>query len=236
MLSFLKKKKPDLTFPEIPENNTFVIGDIHGCLDQLKELLGLLPLNSKSLLIFLGDYIDRGPDPKGVVSFLLELRKQYSCFFLMGNHEQLLLDFIDHHRLNTWLSNGAKQTLDSYGLLDNQLQVPNDHVHFFRHCEYFFETEQFLFVHGGIPANLTIRQGLERSKHHLIWERDHLDAEKYKWEKTVVCGHTPVKNPILKDKLIAIDTGCVYGLHNGYGKLTAIQLPSRTIYQVENKG
>lgn len=235
MLSFFKKTSQPLhSFPEIPENNTFAVGDIHGCLSELKQLLDKLPLNKQSLVIFLGDYIDRGPDSKGVVSFLLEFRKKHNCIFLMGNHEQLMLDFIDFRRLNPWLSNGAKQTLESYGYDGGDFQVPADHLNFFRSCEYFLEASDYFFVHGGIPADLTIKQALKRSKVHLIWERDHINAQKYKWEKTIVCGHTPQKKAVLKDKLIAIDTGCVYGTPSGYGHLTAIQIPSRTLFQVES--
>lgn len=235
MLSIFKKKSDlQYSFPEIPENNTFAVGDIHGCLEELKQLLDSLPLNRESVIIFLGDYIDRGSDSKGVVSFLLEFRKKHTCIFLMGNHEQLLLDFLDFRRFEPWLRNGGKQTIDSYTVNGEQMDIPGDHLQFFRSCEYFLETENFLFVHGGIPADQSIKNALKNSKVKLIWERDHIKATKYKWEKTIVCGHTPQKEAVLKEKLIAIDTGCVYGKGSGYGYLTAIQIPSRKLFQIES--
>ena len=124
--------------------------------------------------------------------------------------------------------------MDSYGLGIGNYNFPADHLNFFRSCEYYIETEHFLFVHGGIPADQSIKNALKNSKVKLIWERDHIQAAKYKWEKTVVCGHTPQKNAVLKDKLIAIDTGCVYGKGSGYGFLTAVQIPSRKLFQVES--
>lgn len=219
----------------LPFNNTYAIGDIHGCRKTLQKLVESLPLNSDSLLIFLGDYIDRGPDSKGVIDYLLELREKRNCLFLLGNHEYLMLDYLKTFDFKHWIQNGAQKTIESYGYSGGQFILPDDHLNFFLSNEYFIDTPDFLFVHGGVRPEKTITDNLKFfSKVDMLWERDHLKADHLNWEKTVVCGHTPRQQPIVKEKLIAIDTGCVYGTHFGLGNLTAIQLPSRKIFQEYN--
>lgn len=220
--------------PTIPENNTYAIGDIHGCLDALKLLIESLPLNENSLLIFLGDYIDRGPDSKGVIDYLVEVNKKYTCHFLLGNHERLLLDFLHKRELSPWMVNGGRQTLNSYHSSEIEFKLPTEHLFFLSNCHMFIDTPTYFFVHGGIKPDMKIEKVVKEADfEYMLWERSHIKAPKYKWEKTVVCGHTPLRKIINHERLIAIDTGCVYH-QEGLGLLTAIQLPSRKIYQIKN--
>lgn len=224
----------------LTENNRIIaVGDIHGCLYSLHELLEKLELRETDQLVFLGDYIDRGKYSKEVVDYLIELRDWYSCFFLMGNHELMFLQFLETDDPSLWLQNGGKATLESYGIKDGH-DLPETHIEFFRSCLYFLQTKHFFFVHGGLDPEMSIDQNLKNlGNEEFCWIRIHLrpaylDQERYKWEKTVVCGHTPVSVPIMLDKLIAIDTGCVYNNDPSLGKLTAVILPERTIIQTDN--
>ncbi len=214
------------------------IGDVHGCLYSLHSLLEKLELRETDQLVFLGDYIDRGKYSSELVDYLLELRGWYTCFFLMGNHELMLLHYLETNDSSLWLRNGGKATLESYGSKDGQ-DLPAEHIDFFRSCLYFLQSERFFFVHGGLDPEMSVENNLKHlGKEDFCWTRIHLrspylDQERYRWEKTVVCGHTPLSEPVLLDKLIAIDTGCVYD-DPSLGKLTAIILPERRIVQTEN--
>lgn len=221
-----------MVLPSILPDNTYAVGDIHGCRKTLQTLIESLPLNNNSVLIFLGDYIDRGPDTKGVIDYLIQLKTKYECHFLIGNHEQLLLDYIQHDDFKNWLPNGAIKTMESYGFKNGYFDLPENHLLFLKSCHYYIDSPDFLFVHGGVRPEQSIRENISRfSKFDMLWERDHLKAEKLNWEKTVVCGHTPRQFPLIKEKLISIDTGCVYKDSMGMGNLTAVQLPSAKIFQ-----
>jgi serine/threonine protein phosphatase 1 len=213
------------------------IGDVHGCVRSLEALLETLSPNSDDHLVFVGDYIDRGPNSRGVINLLLELREAVTCTFLRGNHEALMLDYFDQGEFELWSMNGGLETLESYRTADRTIQVPETHVEFVRDTELYFETDQFLFVHAGLRPNATIAENLENADERIfLWERNHLNATRRAWEKTVVCGHTPHGEPVNEDKLILIDTGCVYYHHPRMGKLTAVRLPEREFVSVQYSG
>jgi serine/threonine protein phosphatase 1 len=222
------------------EQKFVAIGDIHGCLSPLQTLLDKLAPNSDETLVFLGDYIDRGPDSKGVIDYLLVLKETHPCVFLMGNHEFMMLEYLDFGREEGWAMNGGKSTLASY-MLHDEIHIPESHIDFLHNLVYYYDTEKYFFVHGGLKPTRSIVENLKLlSPMDFVWERDHLNPhhlfyEDYAWEKTVVCGHTPRPEPILKDKLISIDTGCVYNYSPELGRLTAIRLPSLEIVQVDNR-
>lgn len=207
------------------------IGDIHGCVHTLDALLSRLAPTLDDQLIFIGDYIDRGPDARGVIERLLQLQQEIPCIFLRGNHEALMLDYLDRGEADLWFMNGGLTTLNSYR--GNGIHIPEAHEAFLRATQLYYDTPEFFFVHGGLKPNLTIAENLRRYGHTslFLWEREHLNALQFVWEKPVVCGHTPVAEPINRDKLIAIDTGCVYP-HSGLGRLTAVRLPERTFVSV----
>jgi serine/threonine protein phosphatase 1 len=217
------------------------IGDIHGCLDPLQRLIDTLNPQPSDTLVFLGDYVDRGPDSKSVIDYLIELNKSFSCVFLLGNHEVLMLDYLAGLlSITDWERNGGIATLESY-TINGSLVIPESHLNFLKSCLLYYDTPDYFFVHGGIKPFRTIEDNLRKmTKLELVWERSHLDeatlnANDYKWEKTVVCGHTPIPRPIVLEKLIAIDTGCVYNQQSRLGRLTAISLPEKNITQIDNR-
>ncbi len=218
-----------------PPSRRIAVGDIHGCLKPLEQLIEQIAPDSHTHLIFLGDYIDRGPDPRGVIEFLLELRTRIPCTFLMGNHEQMMLEYLDFGRMGSWRLNGGDSTLASYTGAHG-LSIPPEHRAFIGDLLYYYDAPEAFYVHGGIRSHLTVAQNLRQmTKVEMVWERDHLEADRFAWEKPVVCGHTPVTNVILRDQLICIDTGCVFNTYPGLGKLTAIEMPERTLFQVTNR-
>lgn len=213
------------------------IGDLHGCAATLDQLLKRLAPTDDDHLIFIGDYIDRGPDSRGVIDRLLGLRKEHLCTFLRGNHEALMLDYLDFGAFNLWRMNGGLATLDSYRTSGFNFSIPPAHVDFVRETELFMETDDFFFVHAGLRPDLTVAENREKgSADVFLWERSHLQAPSLVWEKTVVCGHTPHPEPIDTEQLILIDTGCVYHMHPQMGRLTAVRLPERAYVAVDYVG
>lgn len=212
-------------------NQLIAIGDIHGCSQSLIALWNKLEPYSDSIFIFIGDYIDRGPDSKGVVDFLLKAQNERNCVFLRGNHEQMLLDSVQSKRDYNWLLNGGDTTLHSYRV-DGAEQLPEDHLEFYKKTKLYYDTDEYFFVHAGVPPFQSIKESTESDEHHdfFLWGRDHIDSFETPWEKTVVFGHTPRPHPIQKKKMIGIDTGCVYE-KLGYGKLTAVILPDQKFIQ-----
>lgn len=214
------------------------IGDIHGCPQSLDALLEEIDPTSDDHLLFVGDYIDRGPDSKGVIDRLLDLREEVKCTFLRGNHESLMLGYLDSGAFNLWRVNGGVSTLQSYvGEDDSDFDIPEAHIEFVRNTKLYHETDDFFFVHAGLKPELTIEENLEEHDEKVfLWERGHLEAEEFAWEKPVVCGHTPQPEPINREKLVLIDTGCVYHMQPGMGRLTAVRLPEREFITVEYVG
>lgn len=208
------------------KNQIVAIGDIHGCYETLKLMWKKLEPYQESLHVFVGDYIDRGPDSRGVVDFLLQVQHERDCIFLRGNHEQMLLDSIYYKRRDHWIINGGKATLDSYNNVELAEELPEDHLEFYKNTLIYYDTQDYFFAHAGAPPYKTIEECINdpESESYFLWGRDHLNAFEVVWEKTVVFGHTPRAFPIRKPKMIGIDTGCVYN-DAGMNKLTAIVLP-----------
>ena len=211
------------------------IGDIHGCPQSFDALLARIDPSPDDHLLFVGDYIDRGPDSKGVIDRLLDLREDVPCTFLRGNHEAMMIEYLDSGAFSLWRMNGGVSTLQSYLKDENhsEIKIPASHAEFVRETKLYHETEDFLFVHAGLKPELTIEENLDQKDEDvLLWERGHLDASELAWGKPVVCGHTPRPDPINREKLILIDTGCVYHMKPGMGRLTAVHLPEREFIDV----
>lgn len=210
------------------------IGDIHGCQHTFEHLWDTLAPSPDDVVVFIGDYVDRGPRSRGVIDRLLELQSTHNCIFLRGNHEQFMLDYIRNGSLNLWNQNGGLTTLRSYGGNHRGAKIPENHVAFVQDTKLYHETDDFFFVHAGLKPHLSIAQNKEQfGADTFLWERSHISANTLNWEKTVVCGHTPQPEPINRNRLIDIDTGCVYHMHAGLGKLTAVRLPERTFVAVD---
>ncbi|MBX6423205.1 metallophosphoesterase family protein [Thermosulfurimonas sp. F29] len=205
----------------------FAVGDIHGCAEALERLLGILPLDlERDLLVFLGDYIDRGPSPRRVVEMVKELRERYPerVIPLCGNHEWMFKRYLKGIETEVFLYNGGESTLRDY-YTEGRLEIPPEHLSFLEGLPLYFETEEFFFVHAGIRPERALSAQVEED---LLWIREAFYYYPGRLPKTIVFGHTPFPDVLLLDDRIGIDTGCVYG-----GKLTAIELPARKIYQVE---
>lgn len=208
------------------------IGDVHGCSKSLEALFEKLTGYEDRTFVFIGDYIDRGPDSRRVVDLLIDFQKNHDTVFLRGNHEQLMLDAIDDNDYRLWLMNGGDTTIQSYETDYPDPEVPGDHMDFYRSTELYYETDDYFFVHAGVPADQTVEQAKNtpEAAYHFLWDRSHLNALETVWEKTVVFGHTPRSQPIVKKNMLGIDTGCVFK-SLGYGKLTAALLPETEFVQ-----
>lgn len=207
------------------------IGDIHGCNDKLKLLLGRVGIDPiHDTLIFLGDYLDRGPDARGVIDTLLDLKEKCpNLICLQGNHESMFLNYyLRGQDEELFLYNSGRITLDSYGLTvaDARARIgfPEHHLNFLASLPLRHETEEYLFVHAGLRPGIPIDR---QSPEDLLWIRSEFINARWDFGKTIVFGHTPFDKPLIERNKIGIDTGAVYG-----GCLTCIEFPSRRIYQV----
>jgi serine/threonine protein phosphatase 1 len=206
----------------------FAVGDIHGCVAELRALINLLPLTPDSTVVFVGDYIDRGPHAKDVVDTVLELARTHRVVCLMGNHERMLLDFVaapQSAQGGRFIYNGGSATLASYGDDAGNFRIPEDHLDFCRSLSMSYQQEGFFFVHAGVP-NLPLAE-VDDVVHanEMLWIRGAFHNSDYPWSQTIVHGHTPVKEVDRARGRINIDTGCVYNRC-----LTAIQLPQGILY------
>ncbi|OZC04196.1 metallophosphoesterase family protein [Rubricoccus marinus] len=215
----------------------YAIGDIHGCLGTLDALLDRLALTPEDHVVFIGDYIDRGPDSYGVIERMMALRDAAAsgdgpaCTFIRGNHDQMLLDWADAKpgAYDLWSANGGLETLMSYP----DTRVPPEHFAFYRATVLAAEIDGFAFVHAGFLPGESIEEQLEEPNPDVVlWTRKHLNADLSAWDIPVVCGHTPVSQPLSEEMLIAIDTGAVYAHRPDLGKLTAVRLPEREFISV----
>ena len=224
--------------------NIFAIGDIHGCLKQLISLQKNI-LNTKNfkkdndLLLYIGDYIDRGPHSKDVINQIIKLQKEnIKSIFLMGNHEQVMIDFLFNkiNNLKYWLNLGADQTFKSYkievaefikdGFGDDKIdrlrsvllnELSDEHIHFLKNLRLSYSVGNYLFVHAGINPEKTLK---DQDKMDLLWSRsDKFFDKNFKFEKIIVHGHTPEEKVINFPYRINVDIGCFFS-----GKLSCVCL------------
>ena len=214
-----------------PKGKIFAIGDVHGCNRELKKLLSLIdPVPLTDRIVFLGDYIDRGPDSRGVVDTILDLKKTFpDTVCLRGNHEDLFLDsYLNEKNVELYFFNRGASTLHSYGVSTADFPavkfLPEEHLKFFTNLLLHYETDDYIFVHAGLRPKVTLE---EQSPEDLLWIRDEFISSRWDFGKIVIFGHTPLSKPLLEKNKIGIDTGAVYG-----GHLTCLELPSRKIVQV----
>jgi len=219
---------------------SYVIGDVHGCLDELARLLEALPLESSDRLIFLGDYLDRGPDSKGVVSYLLERRRRtgQQHIFLKGNHEDMFLSYLGltGSHGDMFLYNGGGATLASYGLPQREVAtpdilsaIPSEHLLFFQDLKSYYLLEPYLCVHAGIDPRKPLDLQIEEE---MLWIRDDFILNPHALPYTVLFGHTP-RLEVLFDipYKVGLDTGLVYG-----NLLSCLELEEKVLYQIRRGG
>ena len=209
--------------------NIFAIGDIHGCYHQLQALMEKIPINfARDTLVFIGDYIDRGPHSVEVVDYLVTLKKRVPrSIFLKGNHEDMLEKYLDGTDRLTYLLNGGQQTMDGYlqkPARSGNYPIPLEHRKFFQSLKLVYETKDFIFVHAGLRPRVPLES---QNSEDLLWIRDKFIHTKYNFGKPVIFGHTPLKEPLLEPNKIGIDTGAVYG-----NALTCVQLPDVVFFKV----
>jgi serine/threonine protein phosphatase 1 len=205
----------------------FVIGDIHGCLGMLDRLVKRIDWDpGTDRLIFLGDYIDRGEDSKGVIDYIVNLsRESGKVDCLLGNHEAIFLDYLSGVDSQTFLDNGGKTTLCSYGIADGPKEIPPAHMGFLKGLKPFLEMEEYYIVHAGLRPGVSIER---QSPEDLMWIRDTFILSEYDFGKRVIFGHTPFSQPLIMDNKIGLDTGAVYG-----NRLTCLELPAFSFHQVD---
>ncbi len=215
-------------------SQTFVIGDIHGCSDMLFELLAKIrPIAQDDTIIFMGDYIDRGTDSRGVIDIVLKLRAEHHrVITLMGNHEFMLLGAMKGYGHKEFLNMGGDATLKSYdiepgSLNDLAAKLPGAHVSFLQDLLPYWEDEAHIYVHAGLQPGVHLTQ---QSPDWLFWSREDFIDSNYNYGKKVIYGHTPYEKPKVDDNKIGIDTGAVYG-----GTLTCLVLPENIFIAIESK-
>ncbi len=226
------------TAPSIPAGHrVYIVGDIHGCAELLDRLLKLVIVDSgagpaKQSLVFVGDYVDRGPDSRGVIERLLSLPRQFEPHFLRGNHDQAVLDFLkDPEFYRTWKGFGGQETLLSYGVRPPKFDdiksigeahaqflaaFPEAHLRFLEALELSREIGDYFVVHAGVRPGVAL--GAQNSE-DLLWIRDNFLFSDNDFGKIIVHGHTPVEAPIRRRNRIGIDTGAY-----ATGRLTALIL------------
>jgi serine/threonine protein phosphatase 1 len=219
--------------PSIPiGRRVYAIGDVHGRFDLLEELLEMIAHDAKgsggsdqNILIFLGDYVDRGADSKRVVERLsMPAPAGFDMICLKGNHEDMLLQFLEGEgAIFSWLKNGGRETLKSYGVDVKNLSgaevtdkavaaarrslravIPGSHLEFLTSLDLIHVEGDYAFVHAGIRPGVSLAGQKEQN---LIWIRDEFLKSDADFGKTIVHGHSIASQPSLKDNRIGIDTG-----------------------------
>jgi len=213
--------------PELPDGvRIYAFGDIHGRSDLLSKMFTVIDSDlarnpiSRSIEVFLGDYVDRGPDSAGTIDLLIERSRRRETVMLKGNHEAYMLEVLrDPAKLDEWRQIGGLETLMSYGVrpsinpdaaerarLINELAeaMPPVHLRFLQSLKLTFVCGDFLFVHAGVRFGIPLR---EQQETDLLWIRNEFLDSDERFEKFVVHGHTPVREPDQRSNRINIDTG-----------------------------
>jgi serine/threonine protein phosphatase 1 len=211
------------------------IGDVHGCLTALDTLLATVNPGPEDQIVTLGDYVDRGPNSRGVVDRLIELTARGNLIPLRGNHDEMMLDARQGRDWSMWVSCGGKEALRSYGHFfphDKDVsRVPERHWVFLLHdCRDWYETDRYLFVHAIVDAHLPVAdQPLELLHWSKLYEPIvHCSG------KVVVCGHTrqPSGLPLNWGTTICIDTG----VYDRDGWLTCLDVHTGEYWQANQRG
>ncbi|WP_395753850.1 metallophosphoesterase family protein [Prosthecobacter sp.] len=212
---------------------TMVIGDIHGCSTALDLMLEELNPQKDDVVVTLGDYVDRGPDTRGVLHRLLELESRTQLVPLIGNHEILMLDAQSNLvEATSWYGVGGRQTMQSYGCMDAPVweAIPQEHWDFLsQRLRRWHATDTHIFAHANVNAMLPMP---DQSDDWLFWRRFD-DSHPHFSGKTLVCGHTAQKSglPLILPGRICIDTWAY-----GEGWLTSLITGTETLLQTNQRG
>lgn len=214
----------------------FIIGDIHGRSAKLTKILSYIKgdLGKDDIIIFLGDYIDRGPSSFEVIERLIELSASYRTVFLTGNHEDMFIRFVNRgDNYYNYIRNGGMFTIKSYIKNLNAFSIPESHKGFYNSLRLYYESDDFIAVHAGLNPEVMCLE--DQKRYDLIWIREEFYHSPRRWDKTVIFGHTPT--PYLNNSdavyiderrnIIGLDTNA---MSDGF-PLSCIKWPERKIYQ-----
>lgn len=222
--------------PRVPDGCcVYAVGDIHGRADLLERLLDRIWADATcdaNTLVFLGDYVDRGPSTKAVIDLLTGLeRPGWEIVKLRGNHEQILLEYLQNPDIyQSWRNFGGTETLLSYGVKPpvfsdaKELQraqaafvaaLPSAHLAFLNCLETSYCVGDYLFVHAGVRPGIVLDRQVPED---MLWIRDEFLTSDAQFGKVVVHGHSPSEQPIVRHNRIGIDTGAY-----ATGTLTAVK-------------
>jgi serine/threonine protein phosphatase 1 len=233
------ERKLEMRKPRLPQGlRVYAVGDVHGRADLLTQIFEMIDADLKhfpahrSLQIFLGDYIDRGPDSRAVIDLLIERSRLHETICLKGNHEEILLDVLKNPAsFRDWSGLGGVATLMSYGIVPNQdirgndglelveslrRAVPSSHLRFLNELKCSFSCGEFFFVHAGVKPGIPLDA---QNEDDLLWIRSEFLGSSVDFGKYVVHGHTPVMQPDIRPNRINIDTGAY-----ATGKLTLLAI------------
>ncbi|GGG46813.1 metallophosphoesterase family protein [Bizionia arctica] len=212
----------------------YAIGDIHGSINALKTIFQQGLIKEDDQVVFLGDYVDKGANSKGVIHWLIEKSKTFNFHFILGNHEIMMTrakssaEIVEH-----WLEDyGGSLTLNSYKISDNpnwMHQIDKTHWDFIDSCLPYLEIGEFIFVHAGLEEN----KSLEEQDEHYLFHKKFEKPTVYDPSKTVICGHTARKNGEIADfgHTICIDTFA----HGGMW-LTCLNVETGAFLKANDKG
>ena len=219
------------------------ISDIHGCAKTFKALVeNQVQLSKKDELYLLGDYIDRGPDSKGVIDYMLDLKAAgYQLFCLKGNHEDMMQNSLKYEdEMDFWYINGGNTTLTSFDTAVPE-DIPEKYWNFMNSLEYYLEVEDYLLVHAGF--NFKSKYPLE-DQEAMLWRRNWLVNLNLDWlgSRIIVHGHTPNKAIQIRQSLaelhkmpvLDIDAGCYAYQVEGMGQLCAFDLSHKKLFFCPN--
>jgi len=212
---------------------TLAIGDIHGCLKSLGTLATFVQLSAGDRLVFLGDYVDRGPDSRGVIDWILETRKSIEVIALRGNHEEMMMaSQFNIAKAHLWASYGGRETLASYetDFMGNWADaVPTTHWQFLQQTRLYFETDKHIFVHGMVNPD---RSMAEQDPCLMVWTKC-FGMKPHQSGRPVICGHTAHKdgNIGVYDFGVCIDTAA----HKGQW-LTCLNPKTGEYWQANEQG
>jgi len=211
---------------------TLAIGDIHGCSAALDRLLEVVRPTPDDRLVTLGDYVDRGPDSRGVLDRLVQLHAAGNVVSLRGNHELFMLHArLDSESAMMWLRVGGREALESYGPKATLDDVPAVHWRFMeRDCVDWYETDTHIFVHASVEPDLDMP---DQPTHMLHWQPVRDWSPPHHSGKQVVCGHTAQKSgaPLHLGHLVCIDTHA-----HGGGWLTCLHAETGRVWQADQRG
>ena len=208
----------------------FAIGDIHGCAKALRSVIEAIDPQREDELVFLGDYVDRGPDSRDAIDQIIDLQTRTQVVALRGNHEIMLMGVaMNGLDDSVWRANGGNSTLASYG--GSLSKIPSNHLVFFHELLPHYEIDDTIFVHASYDPDFAM---FDQTEMMTYWT--HLTAPfpaPHMSGKRVIVGHTPQPNGQVMDlgHLVCIDTYCF-----GYGYLTAYEIGGKSIIQADRHG